>query len=231
MSATNGAGRGTHHARPMILLRYRPGLAGESARTVHLAPLPPDGQGAVSALCGALLRPGDTEAVPPGHGMPCSQCVLRHALTGPGPQPPAGTGDSALPYRDWGWPVTADRERVWLDVDGEVVALLVPTPLATKVVMLLLRRRCAPAVLAQPSVPEHQVVLAGERFDTALPWPPEVHRVHGALLLPPARTAGGPVTWVRRPGAEALRCREIDVLSALLAVLRDPPPPGEPTHF
>ncbi len=31
-------------ARTVVLLRYRPGVAGETARTVHLVPLPSEGQ-------------------------------------------------------------------------------------------------------------------------------------------------------------------------------------------
>ncbi|MGH3849195.1 MAG: hypothetical protein ACRDRT_05755, partial [Pseudonocardiaceae bacterium] len=126
MTATNGhdTGHGTSkaavsQARPIVLLRYRPGLAPESARVVHLVPLPPEGTGAVSALCGALLRPQEYETLTPGQGMPCSGCVISHT----------------------------HGDQVWLSVDGDVVALLLPSLLAAEVSAILTRRHCAPAVL------------------------------------------------------------------------------------
>jgi hypothetical protein len=56
---SNGTGSGVRLAgpRPMILVRYRPGHTGETARAVHLAPLPDGGQ--PNALCGRLLLPQD----------------------------------------------------------------------------------------------------------------------------------------------------------------------------
>lgn len=69
-----GNGNGTSssaavtRARPLILVRARPGMAPESARVVHLAPLPSSGFGAISAMCGALLRPEEHETVRPGLG-------------------------------------------------------------------------------------------------------------------------------------------------------------------
>ena len=90
---------------------------------------------------------------------------------------------------------------------------------------LLRQRRCPPPVLAHPYAPEHQVLLAGEPYELDVPWPPGVHQVTGALLLPPTVTGQGPITWVRPPEPGALTlCREIDVIAALRAVLRDSPP-------
>ncbi|MGH4009326.1 MAG: hypothetical protein ACRDTH_14440 [Pseudonocardiaceae bacterium] len=40
-------------ARPVTLVRYRPGMAGDTARTMHLVPLPV-GRQVVTALCGAV---------------------------------------------------------------------------------------------------------------------------------------------------------------------------------
>lgn len=84
-------------ARPMVLVRYRPGLVGETARTVHVVPLPPDERaGAVGALCGAALMPHDIETVTPGEGMPCTVCVLTHATsTTPTGVPPTEGPDTA----------------------------------------------------------------------------------------------------------------------------------------
>jgi hypothetical protein len=73
-----------------MLVRYRPGLTGQSARAV-------------------------IEIVGPGQGMPCTACLLNQVstpITAVG-QPPAGSPDSTgamlvggAAYRAWGWPVT-----------------------------------------------------------------------------------------------------------------------------
>ncbi len=163
----------------MVLLRYRPGMAPEIARVVHLAPLPPDGRGAVSALCGALVRPEEYETVSPGYGMPCSFCVIHHtqrsdpstpddsaeaapATASPSPDPTSPDTRpraAALGYRAWGWPVTLRGDQVWLSVGGDVLALVMSSLLAAEVSALLARRRCAPAVLAHPYAPEHRVLV------------------------------------------------------------------------
>lgn len=226
-------------ARPVVLIRVRPGQVAESARVVHLAPLPGDGVGVVTTLCGALLRTEDCESPTPGQGMPCDRCLASH-LTGWPPPDPAqscsditnlGTGarSAALGYRSWGWPVLLRRDQVWLSLTVDAVALVIPTPLATDVAALLAHRRCPPAVLAHPDLPDHQVLLSGERYGPPLPWSPDVHRVTDAVPLPPSSTAGGPLTWVRPPGPGSLKhCREIDVATALRA-LREPP--SSPLHF
>ncbi|MGH3911474.1 MAG: hypothetical protein ACRDRM_11655 [Pseudonocardiaceae bacterium] len=157
MTLPNGTSNGTgSHAgvagsRPVILVRYRPDVIGQTARIVHhLAPLPDGGQpSALTALCGIPLPPEDIEQVSVGEGMPCTLLVL----------------------------------------------------------------------------------LAGEPFPVALPWPPGVHWVATSLLLPPTMTPRGPLTWARSPHPTALAlCREIDVLSALRTV-QDLPPPTAPTAF
>ncbi|MGH3797790.1 MAG: hypothetical protein ACRDSP_23205 [Pseudonocardiaceae bacterium] len=253
MTTTNGHGTGdptvVTGARPMVLLRARPAMAPEAARVVHLAPLPLDGRGVVSALCGALLRPEEYETVSPGHGMPCSYCVISHTqhsdppapgdsaevapATAPDPTSPgAGPRAAALGYRAWGWPVTLRGDQVWLAVDGEVVALLLSSLLAAEVTAILARRRCAPAVLAHPYAPEHRVLLCGERFGVTLLWPSGVHRITGTLLLPPTTTPRGPLSWIHPPEPDSLHgCREIDVITAVQATLRDPPPASGPMHF
>jgi hypothetical protein len=97
-----------------MLVRYRPGLTGQSARTVHLVPVPQELRaGAAVALCGAVLCM--VEIVGPGQGMPCTACLLNQVstpITAVG-QPPAGSPDSTgamlvggAAYRAWGWPVT-----------------------------------------------------------------------------------------------------------------------------
>lgn len=220
-------------ARPIVLLRACPGLTAESPLVVHLAPVPSDGVGVVTALCGALLGIEDCDAVTPGEGMPCDGCLASH-LSGPPPPEPVESvmnpRTAALGYRTWGWPVILRGDQLWLALDRDAVALLIPTPLATGVTELLTRRRCPAPVLAHPYTPDHQVLLAGERYGVALPWPPGVHRITGTVLLPPSVTSRGPLTWINPPGPDTLRlCREIDIATALRA-LREPPTTG-PARF
>ncbi|MGH3798396.1 MAG: hypothetical protein ACRDSP_26410 [Pseudonocardiaceae bacterium] len=232
-------------SRPVVLLRARPGVISECARVVHLAPSVPDTAGLVSALCGELLHLAVHETVAPGTGMPCSGCVVSHAqhLT---PDPTDADEDRAAPapdltdatprnagraYRSWGWPVTVRRGQVWLALGGAVVAVLLPTVLAVEVTVLLAQRRCPPAVLVHPDASDHLVLLCGEPFDVTAPYPADVHRVTGTVLLPPTETPRGPLTWVHPPNAQALQtCREFDIVAAVRA-LREPPPASAPTVF
>lgn len=179
MSATNGDDNGRGHgasavaaARPVVLIRYRPGRTGETARAVHLVPLPVGGEtGAASALCGALLRPA-----------------------------------AAASYQRWGWPVTLRRDQIWLALDHDVVALVVPALLAVDVAAILSTRRCPPLVLAHPYAPEHRVLLAGERYGVALPWPLGVCRITGNVLLPPTLTHGARSPGCTRPDRTRCGC-------------------------
>lgn len=256
VTTSNGTGRHADlaGARPVILLRHRPGHAGS---TVHLAPLPADGRpGALTALCGNLLRPDDVEQVTPGEGAPCPLCMVSHVGTlapdtlppdtlppdmlppdtlpdsnGPSADPDAGPAAAAATYREWGWPVLLRGEQVWLAVGTEATALLIPTALATRAATILTERRCPPAMLTHPYSPEHQVLLAGEPYGVPLPWPAGVHRVATSVLLPPTTTPRGPLTWSRAPLPNTLTlCREIDVLAAVRTALAEPPPSG-PADF
>jgi hypothetical protein len=243
VSGANGrGGRGVDAvvaARPVVLVRYRPGVTGETARTVHVVPLCTDGQaGVVGALCGAVLLLEDIETVSPGQGMPCTLCVVTQALGtvragGPG-SAGAGLAVGGVAYREWGWPVVLHRDQVRLGLHGEVSALAIPVPLCTAVTEILVQRRCAPPVLAHPYTPDHHILLTGERYGVPLPWPAQVHRITGVLLLPPTVTPRGQITWARPPGEDSLRlCREIDLFGALRTALTDtppaePPPGGDP---
>lgn len=203
MSTSNGTG---HHpetsgARPVTLVRYRPGITGEAARTVHLVPLPVGDQaGAVTALCGVLLDPEAIEPVTPGQGMPCTVCVLSHITSSPPPLPAATDRTRVDPdplvaaanYRTWGWPVTLHRNQISLNLDGDTAALIIPTPLATEGTTLLARRRSPAPVLIHPYAPAHHILLAGERYGMTLPWPPGVHQITGTLLLPPTHDPARP---------------------------------------
>jgi hypothetical protein len=221
-------------AGPVVLVCYRPGVVGETARTVHVVGLPhttTDGQaGVVGALCGAVLMLDDIETVTPGEGMPCTVCVVTHVAGTPAAgQPPVGGPESAdaaglaaggIAYQEWGWPVTLHRDQVRLSLCRDVSALAIPVPLGTEVTEILTQRRCAPPALVHPDAPDHHIILAGERYGITLPWPPQVHRVTGVLLLPPTVTPRGPITWTRPPQPDSLRlCREIDVFAALRTAL------------
>ncbi len=236
MRTGNGNGVPTPPAgpRPVVLVRYRPGVTGETARTVHVVPLPTDRQaGAVGALCGAALMLGDIEVVGPGEGMPCTVCVVTHvtgtALAG---EPPAGSPDGVdatglaaggACYQEWDWPVILHRDQVRLSLSLEVSALAIPVALGIEVTQILTQRRCAPAVLTHPYAPEHRIVLTGERYGVTLPWPAQAHRVTGVLLLPPTVTPRGPITWIQPPRQDSLRlCREIDLFGALRTALSSP---------
>ncbi len=228
-----------------MLVRYRPGMAEEAARVVHMMRLPTDGQaGTVSAVCGAALTPAGLETVNPGDGMPCTLCLLTHVLgTAPDGEPPtgspadgpgAGLAAGGTCYQQWGWPVILHHDQVRLTLSHDVSALAIPMPLATEVTQILTRRQCAPPVLAHPDTPGHHIVLTGEGFGVPLPWPPQVHQITGALLLPPTVTPRGPIIWTQPPLADSLRlCREIDLFGALRTALggcppRDPLPGGDP---
>jgi hypothetical protein len=230
-------------ARPVVLLRHRPGVVGETSRMVHVVPLPLVGEAGVAgiALCGALLCPDEVETVHPGHGVPCSLCLISHASADVRPTPadtPDTTGPSevissvtrplsaAVCYRAWHWPVVLRGDRVWLDLgpDTDTVALIIPMLLAAQVTEILHQRRCRPLALVNPDTSERRVLLAGQPYGVGLPWPIGVHRATGALPLPPTMTARGPITWMYPPEANALQlCREIDVFAALRTALRNPP--------
>ncbi|MGH4011792.1 MAG: hypothetical protein ACRDTH_27130 [Pseudonocardiaceae bacterium] len=124
MSAANdhgglGASAAVTAALPVVLVRYRPGVAGETARIVHVVPLPTDGQaGTVSALCGARLGLPTIETVTPGQGMPCRLCLVKHITSIAATSKPTAVhphGDAAglvaggVTFQKWGWPVTCHR--------------------------------------------------------------------------------------------------------------------------
>ncbi len=243
MSVAKGTSTGVQSVvavdtRPLVLLRYRSGVVGQSARTVHLAPLPTGEASEVRALCGALLPSDHVETLSPGEGMPCTGCLLSPRL--PGGTPASPTGNPAMTpalrpeddtdllpqvlatrYQAWGWPVILRGDHVWLSLGQDTVAVMIPVSLAVEVTAILRKRRCPPPVLAHPYAPEHQVLLAGERYGVELPWPPGVHRVSETLLLPPTVTARGPITWLHPPEPDALQlCREVDIVAALRTVLR-----------
>jgi hypothetical protein len=217
-------------SQPLLLARQRPGDRGQAGRAVHLVPVVPLCEaGVVAALCGGLLCLEEIEAVEPGEGVPCHVCLMNQA-TAMTAHPESSVTESEDPasfpggstYQAWGWPVRHHRGVFQLRLDCDVSAVAIPTPLSVEVTRVLVDRLCAPAVLAHPDAPDHHMVLAGERFGTALPWPSGVYQVTGAVMLPPTKTIYGPITWVHPPGKDSLRLsREIDIFGALRTVLND----------
>jgi hypothetical protein len=208
-----------------MLVRYRPGVTDQTARPVHLVPIP-DGRlaGTVGTLCGALFGLEEIETLSSGQGMPCLMCVLHQiSATAPVVEPPMGSPDSeatglinGADYQAWGWPVIQHRDQIRISLDRDASAIAIPILLSAEVTQILTERHCAPAVLAHPYAPEHHLILTGERFGAPLPWPPSVQVVTGALMLPPTMTPRGPITWVQPPRQDSLHLsREIDVFGAL----------------
>jgi putative transposase len=97
-------------ARPVMLVRYRPGVSGETARTVHVLPLPTDERaGVVRALCGAVLILHDGIVNLVG---PCGAWKDRLAARGGGR---AGLVEAVAPsYKGFRFPVKIISHCVWL---------------------------------------------------------------------------------------------------------------------
>ena len=217
--------------QPVMLVRHRPGTAGQTTHAMHLAPLPNRHlAGTVATLCGALLSLDDIDTVNSSQGMPCTLCLLHHiTATAPDVAPPVDSPNShdaglinEVAYQAWAWPVTQHRDQLRLRLDCDVSAIAIPILLSTEVIQLLTARHCDPAVLAHPYTPEHHLILTGERLPAPLPWPPDVHQITGTLTLPPTTTPRGPITWIRSPHQDSLHLsREIDVFGALRAILGD----------
>ncbi|GLZ29436.1 hypothetical protein Lesp02_16260 [Lentzea sp. NBRC 105346] len=64
---------------PVLLVRKRAGIVGESQRTCHLVPMPEDGRPplALTAYCGELIHRGEAELLTQPSGMPCVGCLFR----------------------------------------------------------------------------------------------------------------------------------------------------------
>jgi hypothetical protein len=71
--------------RPLLLVRFKPGVVGETKRVCHLVPTPegdmvPD---MLIAFCGTEIRPGEADLLPRIMGMPCESCLARAPVAGP----------------------------------------------------------------------------------------------------------------------------------------------------
>jgi hypothetical protein len=56
-------------------------------------------------------------------------------------------------YRIWGWPMTLPGDQVWLSLEPDTLALVIPVLLAEPVTAILNQRRCPPLMLAYPTPP------------------------------------------------------------------------------
>lgn len=78
----SGVGLAIASVEPVMLVRYRAGVTGQTARTVHLALMPGERVvGAVGTLCGALLDLKKIEVLSSLQGMPCTMCLFTQLST------------------------------------------------------------------------------------------------------------------------------------------------------
>jgi hypothetical protein len=70
----------TEARMPVLLVRKRAGVVGETQRTCHLVPVPDDDGRtplALTAYCGELIHRGEAELLTQPSGMPCVGCLFR----------------------------------------------------------------------------------------------------------------------------------------------------------
>ncbi|MET9627586.1 hypothetical protein ABZX92_08990 [Lentzea sp. NPDC006480] len=69
----------TEARMPVLLVRKRAGVVGETQRTCHLVPMPDDDRTplALTAYCGELIHRGEAELLTQPSGMPCVACLFR----------------------------------------------------------------------------------------------------------------------------------------------------------
>ncbi len=69
----------TEARMPVLLVRKRAGVVGETQRTCHLVPMPDDDSTplALTAYCGELIHRGEAELLSQPTGMPCVGCLFR----------------------------------------------------------------------------------------------------------------------------------------------------------
>jgi hypothetical protein len=62
---------------PILLVRLKPGVVGESRRQVHVVPLSSVTPDTFTAYCGLRLAREDAETLAEPAGMPCYPCLAR----------------------------------------------------------------------------------------------------------------------------------------------------------
>ena len=68
---------------PVLLVRLRRGVVGETQRTCHLVPTPSSDDTMPTSLvayCGLVIQPGTAELLSAPDGMPCVGCLFRSPL-------------------------------------------------------------------------------------------------------------------------------------------------------
>ncbi|WP_157183298.1 hypothetical protein [Sciscionella marina] len=67
--------------QPILRVRLRKGLVGESCRTVHLVPVPDHVPDELTAFCGETFAPGSIDLLSGFNGMPCFACLNQLGLS------------------------------------------------------------------------------------------------------------------------------------------------------
>jgi hypothetical protein len=72
-------GERVDHRGPVLLVRKRPGVVGESRRSCHLVPVPDTAvfPAVLTAFCGERIEPGSADVLEDPVGMPCVECLVR----------------------------------------------------------------------------------------------------------------------------------------------------------
>lgn len=72
-------------ARPLLLVRFKRGVVGETKRVCHLVPVPETDTApeVLTAYCETDIRPGEADLLPRIGGMPCELCMARAPINGP----------------------------------------------------------------------------------------------------------------------------------------------------
>ncbi|TDP96593.1 hypothetical protein [Labedaea rhizosphaerae] len=65
---------------PILLLRLKRGVVGESQRTLHVVPVPETS--GLRAYCGLVIDPAAADAFPEPEGQPCFECLMYAPVPG-----------------------------------------------------------------------------------------------------------------------------------------------------
>jgi hypothetical protein len=91
----------TDQPPPIIFVRLRRGIVGESKRTVHVVPLPTEADeipDKLTAYCGEDFEPGTIERLDQPTGMPCVRCLMLAPLPNAPTLPSAFDADPPDPH-------------------------------------------------------------------------------------------------------------------------------------
>ena len=108
-------------AWPVVLVRYRPRVLGQTARPAYVVPLSTDDRTcSVITVSGAALVVDDIDTVILGEDMPCALCVNHLTSTSPAwkhsgcrdSAEAVGLADGGTCYQAGDWPVILHRDQV-----------------------------------------------------------------------------------------------------------------------